>query len=544
MMEKLVIGIDFGTDSCRALIVDTVSGKELATHTAYYPRWKEGLYCNPAQNQYRQHPQDYIDSLIAVVQGAIKQLDKKQIAHIVGLGIDTTGSTPCLTNEEGVPLALLPEFQENPNAMFVLWKDHTSVKEADEINALAKKWEVDFTARSGGVYSSEWFWAKALHVLREDESIRKTAYAIIEHSDWMSALLTDNLKPEKVKRNKYATGHKAMWAAEWGGYPSQEFLSTLDPLLDGFAASMDSQTFTSDESAGQISDYWAEKLGLPKHVTIAVGMLDAHAGAVGAGIRAHTMVKIVGTSTCDIIVSPKADVGSKLIAGISGQVDGSVIPGLIGFEAGQSAFGDVYAWLKNILAWSLEPLQDVDTAKAIEDKILIRLTEEAEKLDEIQDNLIANDWLNGRRTPFANQALQGAIAGLTLGTTPSQIFRSLVEATAFGSKTIMDHIVNEEVKITEIIAVGGISQKSPYVMQVLADVMGVNITVASSEQAGALGMAMYAAVAAKVFDKIETAISIMVPQAEIVYQPNKDKSNYYLEKYSQYKKLNKFVESV
>lgn len=542
-MEKLVIGIDYGTDSCRALIVDAVSGKELATEVAFYPRWKEGLYCDATRNQYRQHPQDYIDTLEQAVKGALAQLSDDMAEKVVGIGIDTTGSTPCLTDRNGTPLALLPQYSENPNAMFILWKDHTSIQEADEINALARKWETDFTSRSGGIYSSEWFWAKALHVLREDESIRNDAYSIIEHCDWMPALLTGNLKPEEVKRSRCAAGHKGMWAEEWGGYPSQEYLSVLDPLFDGFASRLSNKTSTSDVSAGKLTREWANRLGLPVGIDVAVGILDAHAGAIGASIKANTMVKIIGTSTCDIVVTPKEDIGDNLIPGISGQVDGSVIPGLIGLEAGQSAFGDVYAWFKNILVWSLSLQENGDTDKA-SSGILAKLNEEAEKLPLTENDLIASDWLNGRRTPFADQTLKGGISGLTLGTTPAQIFKSLVEATAFGSKAILDHIEKEGVKVTEVIGVGGISLKSPYVMQALSDVMGVPIKVAATQQAGALGVAMCAAVSAGLFQSVEQAQDVLGQGNLTVYLPREENREVYNALYAKYKGFGEYLQGM
>ena len=535
-MDKLVIGIDFGTDSCRALIVNTTSGKEVATYTSFYPRWKKGLYCNASRNQYRQHPQDYIDSLEEVIHGVTKMLSSDDIRKIVAIGIDTTGSTPCLTDKQGTPLALLPQHAENPNAMFFLWKDHTSIQEATEINDLSRTWETDYTSRSGGIYSSEWFWAKGLHALREDSSIREDACAIIEHCDWMPALLTGNLKPKEVKRSRCAAGHKGMWAEEWNGFPSQDFFSQLDPLLDGFAKQLNDKTYTSDNSAGKLTDEWSERLGLPAGIDVAVGIIDAHAGAIGAGIKANTMVKIIGTSTCDIIVTPRSDLKNKLIPGISGQVDGSVIPDLIGLEAGQSAFGDVYAWLRDILSWSLN-VSETEDQKSIEDKILIKLTEEAEKLPLSDNDLIANDWLNGRRTPFADQSLKGGIVGLTLGTSPAELFRSLVEATAFGSKAILDHIEKEGVAVTEIIGVGGISLKSPYVMQTLSDIMDVPITVAATEQAGALGAAMLAAASAKVYRSVEEAQDSLSSGVLSKYVPDKEKKEIYDLRYMKYKKL-------
>ena len=538
MAEKLAIGIDFGTDSCRSLVVDTATGKEIATHTAFYADWKKELYCNPAENQYRQHPQDHINALIEVVRGALDQMPANRIQNIVAIGIDTTGSTPCLTDEQGTPLALLPEFSDDPDAMFILWKDHTSIREADEINHLARRWEVDYTSRSGGIYSSEWFWAKAWHVIRKNETVRQKAYAVIEHCDWLPALLTDNLKPEKVKRNRCAAGHKAMWAEEWGGYPSQDFLAELDPLLGAFTTRMDQLTYTNDQSAGKLSTEWAEKLGLPAGIDVAVGILDAHAGAVGAGIKENVMVKIIGTSTCDIVVTAQENLGDKEIPGISGQVDGSVLAGLIGVEAGQSAFGDIYAWLKDTLSWAFSSLDNKDE---LADAVLPQLTKEAEALPVTENDMVAVDWFNGRRSPFADQTLKGGIIGLTLGTNPAQLFKALVEATAFGSRAIKEHLEREGVMINEVIGVGGISLKSPYVMQTLADIMKVPIKVSATQQAGALGVAMSAAVCAGVHATIESAGVMLNTDDETLYQPNGTRMAIYDKLYDRYKVLGGYL---
>lgn len=540
-MEKLVIGIDYGTDSCRAIVINSLTGSELASHVSFYPRWKKEMYCDSAKNQYRQHPQDYIDSLEEVIDGLLTKLSINEVANIVAIGIDTTGSTPCLTDKNGLPLALLPEHADDPDAMFILWKDHTSIREADDINSLAHTWKTDYTSRSGGIYSSEWFWAKALHALRNNEKIRSDAYAVIEHCDWMPALLTGNLRPEQVKRSRCAAGHKGMWAEEWGGYPSQEFLTALDPLLYRFGERLSNETYSSDISAGKITKEWAERLGLPRDVDVAVGIIDAHAGAIGAGIGANTMVKIIGTSTCDIVVTPKEDIGTKLIPGISGQVDGSVIPGLIGLEAGQSAFGDLYAWLRDILSWSLDLLPGDDQSSFVA-AILPKLTEEATKLPLSGNDLVASDWLNGRRTPFADQTLKGAISGITLGTTPAQLFKSLVEATAFGSRAIMEHLEKEGVKVTEVIGVGGISLKSPYVMQILSDVMGVPIKVAAAQQAGALGAAMLASVAGGLYATVEEAQQSQGQGVLAEYRPDRQKEKQYREKYNNYLSMGRFLE--
>ena len=544
-MDKLVIGIDYGTDSCRALVVNSSTGKEEGSYTAFYPRWRKGLYCDSAQNRYRQHPQDYIDSLEEVVHGVLSKLTSDEQQQIVAMGIDTTGSTPCLTDENGMPLALLPQYADDPDAMFILWKDHTSIQEANEINALAHRWQTDFTSRSGGIYSSEWFWAKALHVIRTNKDMRKDAYSVIEHCDWMPALLTGNLKPEKVKRSRCAAGHKCMWAEEWGGYPSPDFLSVLDPLLGDFAGHLSKKTYTSDMSAGKLTKEWSDRLGLPQSVEISVGILDAHAGAIGAEIKPYAMVKIIGTSTCDIVVIPKEDDKDKLIPGISGQVDGSVIPGFIGLEAGQSAFGDVYAWFRDVLSWTLDLLPDnvkKDDKENVIGRILPKLTEAAEKLPVNALDLVANDWLNGRRTPYADQKLKGGITGLTLGTTPAQLYKSLVEATAFGSRAIMEHLEKEGVKITEVIGVGGISLKSPYVMQTLSDIMEIPIKVAAAQQAGAMGVAICAAVAAGIFEDIISAQNIMGKGYLLEYHPRPENREVYRKLYQRYNEFGLFLD--
>ncbi|MBQ5879014.1 MAG: ribulokinase, partial [Alistipes sp.] len=323
-MTKYVIGLDYGSDSARAVLVNASTGETLATAVRYYPRWKEGKYCNPAINQYRQHPKDYIEVLEATVREVLGAVSSEVAQNVVGIAFDTTGSTPCFIDEEGTPLALKEGFEENPNAMFVLWKDHTAVKEADEINALCRRWEIDYSAYEGGIYSSEWLWAKALHVLREDEKVRNAAYSIVEHCEWMPAILTGTTKPAEIVRSRCAQGHKAMWHAKWGGLPSEEFLTTLDPLLSGLRERLFTETETAEKVVGHLTEEWAKRLGLSTDVVVAGGAFDCHMGAVGAGIKADSWVRIIGTSTCDIVVAKPESVGNKLIPGICGQVDGSV----------------------------------------------------------------------------------------------------------------------------------------------------------------------------------------------------------------------------
>jgi L-ribulokinase len=341
--KSYVIGVDFGTDSVRSILIDASDGREVSSHVVNFKRWSEGRYCDPSKNQFRQHPLDYIEGLEQTVYGALKKADSGIREGIVGIGVDTTGSTPAPVDRAGTVLAMHDEFRENPNAMFVLWKDHTSVREAEEVNQVAKGWGgTDFTKYEGGVYSSEWFWAKILHILREDQKVRNAVFSWVEHADWIPAILTGNTDPLTLMRNRCAAGHKAMWHPEWGGLPPEEFLVKLDPLLGGLRARLYSDTHTSDQRAGGLTERWAKKLGLEVGTAVAVGAFDAHMGAVGSEIREGTFVMILGTSACDMAVATPDVVSDKLVAGICGQVDGSIVPGMIGLEAGQSSFGDVF----------------------------------------------------------------------------------------------------------------------------------------------------------------------------------------------------------
>lgn len=549
---KYTIGLDYGSDSCRAVIVNAETGQEIASSVKYYKRWVAGKYCDPQNNQYRQHPLDYVEGLIESVKEALSKAPAGTAENVIGMSFDTTGSTPALIDKDGQILALRPEFAENPNAMFILWKDHTAVKEAARINEIAKRWPIDYTAYEGGIYSSEWVWAKIAHVLKEDESIRDAAYSWVEHCDWMSALITGTTKPADIIRSRCSAGHKAMWLKEWDGLPTEDFLVEIEPLLKGFRERLFKDTYTSDVKVGNLTAEWAEKLGLTTNVAVGVGAFDCHMGAVGAEIGPKTFVRVIGTSTCDIMVVPYETMHGKLIPGICGQVDGSVIPGMIGLEAGQSGFGDIYAWFKSVLAWPIEKLvkestlisQDVKE-KLIEEtlnKIIPVLSKEAEAIPVSASSVLAIDWMNGRRTPDANQLVKGTISGLNLASSAPKIFRALVEATAFGSKAIIDRFLENGIEIESVIGIGGISLKSPFVMQTLADVLGMPIKVAKSEQACAFGAAMFASVAAGLHPNIEAAQKAMGQGFAFEYKPNSENHKIYMEVYQKYLKLGKFTE--
>lgn len=552
-MQKYVIGIDYGTDSVRSVIVDIANGNIVATSVFDYPRWKQGKYCDPAKNQFRQHPLDYIEGLESSVKEALSAVSSDVRNNIAGISVDTTGSTPIAVDKSGTPLSLTKGFEENPNAMFVLWKDHTAVKEADEINRVARTWGgVDFTKYVGGIYSSEWFWAKILHVIREDKKVRESAYSWVEHCDWIPAILTGNTNPSEVIRSRCAAGHKAMWHEEFGGLPSEDFLVKIDPLLKGIRSRLFEKTYSCEVKAGNLSEEWAKRLGLNTSVAVGAGSFDAHLGALGGEIIPHHLSKVMGTSTCDMLVAPMKEIGNKLIHGICGQVDGSIIPGMLGMEAGQSAFGDIYAWFKKLLLWPAENILsnsihiNLQTKEKLlnemADNIIPLLSDEAEKLNPAETGIIAIDWMNGRRTPDANQLLKGAITGLNLGSDAPKIFRALVEATAFGAKKIVDRFIEEGVKIEGVIALGGVAKKSPFIVQVVADVLNMPIKVAKSEQACALGSAMAAAVVAGVYPNVETAQKKMGNGFEKTYHPNSKNSAAYKALYEKYSTVGSFIE--
>lgn len=535
--KKYVIGVDYGTDSCRAIVVDTANGQEISTSVSHYKRWSKGMFCNSAENRYRQHPLDYIESMESAISGAISAVSSEIVANIKGISFDTTGSTPVLTDRNGTPLALLPEFAENPDAMFVLWKDHTAVEEAAMINNLVKQWEVDYTAFEGGIYSSEWAWAKVLHIFRTNPEIANAAYSWMEHCDWITALVTGNTKPEFILRSRCAAGHKAMWHQSWG-LPSEAFLAKLHPDLATMRSHLFTETHTGDTVAGVVSEEWANRLGLPSGVVVSVGALDAHIGAVGSGAAPHILTRIIGTSTCDIMIVDSEKFTTKCIDGICGQVDGSVLPGHVGIEAGQSAFGDIYAWFKDVLAWPIKHILPAgEHSDAAIDAIIPELMKAAEQITPSESGIVALDWLNGRRTPYADQSVKGSMMGLTLSSSAPMIFRALVESTAFGSKAIVDHLKAQGVEIKAINATGGISHKAPLVMQILADVLNMPIQVVQSQQTCALGAAMYAAVAAKIHPSIEVAQSVMGSGFIAEYHPNAQNHEIYLKLYEKYVKL-------
>lgn len=513
------IGVDFGSDSVRAILVDCASGEVLASSVSAYSRWKQGKYSDASASRFRQHPLDYLESLVEVIRNITAGRDTSLIR---GIGIDTTGSTPCAVDINGVPLALDERFAEDPDAMFVLWKDHTALAEAEEINALAGKWRENYLKYEGGIYSPEWFWAKYLHILRHNPAVREACYSFVEHCDWIPAELTAS----PVKPGRCAAGHKAMWHPDWQGLPPEDFLTVLDPLLKGRRAALYQETFTADQPVGKLSAKWAEKLGLHTGIVVATGVLDCHSGAVGAGIKPGQLVKVIGTSTCDILVAPEID---RCVRGICGQVDGSVLPGMVGLEAGQSAFGDIYSWFIRFLSY----------AGVVDFKKL-----ESDAAKAAPGSVLALDWHNGRRTPDSNPLVKGALFNLDLGTDVPMVYRGLIEATAFGSRRIADRFQEEGIEVGSVLALGGISRKSSLVMQICADVWEREIQVVDTDECCALGGAIFGAVASGVFPDVPLALSRMAAKPGKSYIPDPAMVDVYRGLYRKYLTMADAVEGV
>lgn len=525
-MSSYSLGLDYGTGSVRGLLVDVQTGEEIATSVFAYPHGKAGVIVDERDPDLaRQHPQDYLDGAAAVITEVLRQATTRSgfsPEQVVGIGIDTTGSTPIPVDPSGTPLALLPEFADEPAAMVYLWKDHTGHAEAAEITELAAKIRPQYLAKCGGVYSAEWFWSKILRCLHADPEVFAAAYTWVEHADWMPAVLAGDTHPDRIKRGICAAGHKGMFHTSWGGYPDEEFLGELDVRMVPLRATLPNEVFPVGQAAGTLSSEWAEKTGLKAGIPISVGALDAHLGAIGSGIQPGALVKNIGTSTCDMMVVPlEADLAD--IPGLCGIVPESILPGFYGLEAGQSAVGDIFNWF-------VEEIKPAHLSHG-------DLTARAEQILPGASGLMALDWHNGNRTILVDQRLTGGVIGLTLQTTPAELYRTWIEATAFGARVIMERLEEYGQTVERVINCGGISVKNPLVMQIYADVMGRSISISSSSQTAALGSAMAGAVAAGVFGSFTEATQAMTSLDPRVFHPEPKNQAIYDRLYALYRRL-------
>lgn len=531
MKRRFSIGLDYGTNSVRAIIVDLADGTEIASAVYDYPSGEQGILLDPKDpNLARQNPADYIEGYVQSVGQAVRAAKKHRgfkPEDVVGIGVDTTGSTPIPVDADGSPLALKRKFQKNLAAQAWLWKDHTSAGEAAEITAKAARSKDGYLTKCGGVYSSEWYWSKLLHCRKTAPDVFEAAYAWVELADYVPAFLTGQTNPDTLPRGVCAAGHKAMYHEDWGGLPRKAFLRRLDPQLAKAAEHYTKRASTADQKAGELTAEMAGKVGLPASVPVAVGAFDAHMGAVGAGVKPGTLVKIIGTSTCDITVWP-LDKPLDDIPGLCGIVPGSVIPGMYGLEAGQSAVGDIFNWfVKHLAPAGDKPGEDAH----------VRLTREAENLEPGASGLMALDWNNGNRTILVDPLLTGLLVGQTLHTTAAEIYRALIEATAFGALTIINRFEEYGVHVKEVVNCGGIAEKNPMVMQIYADVCNRPMKVSRSAQTCALGAAIFGAVAGGAYRSVPAAQRKMTGTKSTVFRPRKAAAATYAELYGLYRQL-------
>jgi len=528
MSIKYTIGLDYGTNSVRALIVNVANGVEVAAAVWTYAHGTQGVVLARDPNLARQHPQDYLDGAALTIKQALASAKKAvkgfNPAQVIGIGVDTTGSTPLPVDKLGQPLVFQKKFAANPAALAWLWKDHTSVSEAAEITALAKEIRPQYLAKCGGIYSSEWFWSKLLHCLRTAPAVFNAAHSWVELSDFVPASLTGTEHPDRFIAGVCAAGHKAMWNAKWQGYPDAEFLNRLDPKLAQLRSRLTPRVHTIDRAVGGLTAAWAKKTGLTAGIPVAVGAFDCHLGAVGSGVTPGTLVKIIGTSTCDISIAPNTGELAD-VPGLCGIVDGSVLPGYFGLEAGQSAVGDLFNWWVNYI----QPHGEILSHR--------KLDEAALKLAPGESGLLALDWNNGNRTVLVDQRLTGLMVGQTLYSTPAEVYRALVEATAFGALTIINRFEEYGVKISQIVNCGGIAEKSPLTMQIYADVTGRPMKLSRSAQTCALGSAIAAAVIAGAHKDYAAAQKKMTGLKPKVYKPNAKNHAIYQQLYALYKEL-------
>jgi L-ribulokinase len=533
------IGIDYGTNSVRAIVVSCADGGVVGTSVFNYPSGDQGVLVQAGDPHLaRQNPADYIQGLWESVNGALADASRDpgfSRDRVIGIGVDTTGSTPLPLDAAAQPLALDPRFRDNLAAQAWLWKDHTGADEAAAITAMAKSHAPELLAPIGGTYSSEWWWSKIWRCLKVAPEVFDAAASWVELADFIPAVLAGVSDPKKIVRCICAAGHKAMFLEPSGsresgvgsrGLPSKEFLSRLDPKLAELRDRLYDTALPPGTPAGTLCAEWAGRLELPAGIAIAMGGFDAHYGAVGSGIAPGTLVKIIGTSTCDCAIAPIDN--PTTIPGICGIVPGSIMPGFYGIEAGQSAVGD-------ILKWWVEGICQGD------DALHAQLSGEAAAIAPGASGLMGLDWNNGNRTVLVDPRLTGLLLGQTLQTSRAEVYRALIEATAYGARVIIDRLREHGVAIDRVVCCGGIAEKNDVFMQIYADVIGQPMLIAGCPQAPALGAALSAAVtaggAAGGYDSWTEAQARMTSLAERRFLPDAAAHAVYNELYAIYREL-------
>ncbi|MCG8477609.1 MAG: ribulokinase [Spirochaetales bacterium] len=526
-MNRYVVGVDFGTGGVRVVVVDARTGGLRAAAAAGFPRWERGALCDPARHVFRQDPVELIDAYHDALSTAVASLSEAERRDIAALSIDTTGSSPTAIGRDGIPLALSPAFRSGPEAMVILWKDHSAAAEARAISDAL-----------GTPYPAEWFWAKVLRASRAGPAVREAASTWAEHADWFPAYICGNRTPSTWKRCRSGAAHKALWrppsAGHGGGYPSRARLETVDPYLGDVLTSLGSNSWSPHRTFGTLSEEEAAITGLPPGIPVGVGVFDAHSAACAGGIRRGVLIKTIGTSSSDIAVADASE--SDRFPGVESAALGSIIPDLVTIESGQAAYGDLTEWLVRLVSFGGNTEGGTDAAPRRREAVYRRLEEQATGLP-LESIPVSLDWFNGRRAPYGTLDVRGAIHGLTLATSAPALYLSLLEAAAFATRSGHDHLRRLGVPIEEVVVLGGVAERSPLAVSILASVLNTPLAIPESSEASAWGAAIYAAVAGGVHRDIAEAQDAMrLPNRTIVY-PDADRVALHNARYARYRDL-------
>jgi len=536
MHKKYTIGVDYGTQSGRALLVDIETGEELATAVKVYSHGVMDEYLPDGKTKLAsdwalQHPQDYLDVLKETVPAVLKEANISN-EDVIGIAIDFTACTMLPIDKEGTPLCFHKEYELNPHSYVKLWKHHAAQDEATKLNKIAEARGEKFLKLYGGKISSEWLIPKIWQILDEDPKLYSATDRFLEATDWVILQLTG-----EEKRNSCTAGYKGMWHKQ-NGYPSKEFFKALDPRLTNLVEEkLSTAIYPNGSKAGEITEKASKLTGLKVGTAVAVANVDAHVAVPAVGITDEAkMLMIMGTSTCHVLLGTE----EKIVPGMCGVVEDGVIPGYLGYEAGQSCVGDHFEWF-------VENCVPASYTKEAEEKgvnIHELLTEKAEKLAVGESGLVALDWWNGNRSVLVDVDLTGVLLGCTLLTKPEEIYRALIEATAFGTRTIVETFKENGVPINQLFAAGGIAEKNKLMMQIYSDVTNMEIRIAGSTQAPALGSAMFAALAAGEekggYATIVAAAKHMSKVKEEYYKPIPENVEVYNKIYAEYKILHDY----